>query len=54
MRKNEADNFVRVKLALGDKCERKARTCKSKSGKSALFRQAERFRRQAEDARRTM
>jgi hypothetical protein len=52
MRKNEMENFVRVKLALGEKYTRKARTSSSKPRKALFLRQAERYRRQAEDARR--
>jgi hypothetical protein len=50
-KKKHADNIVEVKTALADKYERLARKRRSKPAKATLLRHAERFRSQADNAR---
>jgi hypothetical protein len=51
MAKEEADNLMRVKLALARKYAHKARIANSKPRKAVLWRRAEHYLRQAEGAR---
>jgi hypothetical protein len=46
----ERENIVKVKTALAEKYERRARNCNSKPAKARLEHQAERFRQQAANA----
>ena len=48
---SQIENIVQVKTALADKYERLARMRRSKPAKLRLLRHAERFRHQAEGAR---
>jgi hypothetical protein len=50
-KQSSAQNIVEVKTALADKYERLARTRRSKPARATLLRHAERFRSQAEYAR---
>lgn len=52
MKNKDIVNLAQVKLALADKYARLARSVSSKPRKAVYHRQSERFRRQAEDARR--
>ncbi len=47
---SERANIIKVKTALAEKYERRARNCKSKPAKARLERHAERFRQQAANA----
>jgi len=49
-RKSEVENIIRVKTALAEKYERRARTCKSQTGKATAERTATRHREQAANA----
>jgi flagellar biosynthesis/type III secretory pathway chaperone len=49
--RSQIENIVEVKTALADKCERLARKRRSKPARATLLRHAERFRHQADNAR---
>jgi hypothetical protein len=53
-KKSQASNIVEVKTALADKYVRLARKRSSKPARATLLRHAERFRSQAENARKGM
>jgi hypothetical protein len=50
-KKAHSDNLIEVKSALAEKYERLSRTRRSKPAKARLLRHAERFRSQADNAR---
>jgi hypothetical protein len=50
-RKSEVENLVRVKTALAEKYERRARNRKSRPGQATAKRTAERYRQQASNVR---